>query len=345
MNTKDLKNFELKELEGLIEEVGQKKYLAQYIFTFIHQKRVSGIDDITTLSKRFREILKSEGYFISQISIKQRLEASDGTIKYQFQLSDGELVESVLLFDDGRKTLCISCQVGCAMNCGFCATGKLKLRRDLAAAEIIEQVYKAEQDVGGKINNLVYMGMGEPFENYENVMRSVRILNHEKGANIGARHITVSTCGIVPGIERYGEEEINSRLAVSLNAAFEGLRSKLMPINNKYPLKELFRAIRHYQDKKNQRVTFEYVLIDGVNDSKEDAKMLVDLLRGVNCNVNLIEFNPFAQSSYKSSRVEAIHSFADVLEQANIENSIRFKKGREIKAACGQLGAKDKVNH
>ena len=336
--TKDLKDKTVGEIERIALELGQKKYLAGYVFTFIHTKDARTIADITPLSKAFRATLSERGYFISQLKTVETLTDADGSRKYLFELGDGERVEAVLLCDGQRRTLCVSTQVGCAMRCAFCATGRVKLRRSLTAGEIVEEVNRAEADAG-KINNLVYMGMGEPFDNYDAVLRSVRILNDKSGKNIGIRHITVSTCGIAPAITKLAGEELRPRLAVSLNAPDDTLRSRLMPINRTYSLAKLFAAIRLYQDKTGQRVTFEYVLIDGMNDSEGHAKALIRRLRGIACNVNLIEHNPYPGCALVGSGRERIAQFATILKAAGFETVTRFKLGRRIKAACGQLQA------
>jgi len=335
---KDLKNKTLSELEDIVEDSDQKKYLAKYIFTFIHCKGAADISDISTLSKTFRVELVRQGHYISHLKTARKLADSEGTKKYLFELSDGERIETVLLFDGKRKTLCVSTQAGCSMNCEFCATAKLKFKRNLTAAEIVEQVNVIEED-SGKINNVVYMGMGEPLQNYEAVLKSVRILNHPDGKNIGIRHLTISTCGDAEGIRKLANEDIRPRLAVSLNAPVDELRSRIMAINKKYPIAGLFAAVKDYQKKTGERVTFEYVLIKGLNDSKLHAQMLARLVRQAKCNVNLIEYNPHPHCRYEASDREAIKRFTHVLEEAGVETTIRFKKGRKIKAACGQLGA------
>jgi len=224
------------------------------------------------------------------------------------------------------------------MGCAFCATGKLKLRRNLTAAEIVDQVNTVQKD-SGRISNVVYMGMGEPLANYQAVIKSLGILNHPKGKNIGIRHITVSTCGLVPEIRKLASEDVRPRLAVSLNAPTDELRTKLMPINTKYPIAELLKAVCFYQSRTHQRVTFEYVLIKGLNDSAGHATMLAKLLKGLACNVNLIEHNPFPTCKYAGAGSACIRKFAAVLNEAGIETTTRFRMGRNIKAACGQLGA------
>ena len=353
---KDLKDKTIEELEQIVVSLGQKKYLAGYIFSFIHTKNVDEISQITPLSKALRSQLAEQGYFISQFKIISKLTDPDGTIKYLFELSDGNRIETVLLFDEGppdkdirgqapmqtyggrRRTLCISTQAGCAMNCAFCATGKIKLQRNLTAAEIVDQVNIIQKEAG-RIDNVVYMGMGEPLLNYDAVVRSIRILNHPAGKNIGIRHITVSTCGIVPAIKKLADEEIRPRLAISLNAPTDALRNKLMPINTKYPIKDVLAAANYYQRKAKQRVSFEYVLIKGVNDTVLYARMLARLLRDLRWRINLIEFNPHRLCEFEASGGERIRKFADVLKDAGIKTTIRFKKGQSINAACGQLGA------
>ena len=369
--SKDLKDKTLRELEGIVASLGQKKYLAGYIFKFIHLQNGRDISSLSTLSKAFRAQLVEQGYFISQLKIVESLSDPDSSAKFLFELSDGERIESVLLPEDKRKTLCVSTQVGCAMGCGFCATAKIRLRRSLTAAEIVDQVniisyvparasrgtgilpvdvsdvpgrdaHATEAPDGGATNavtGVVYMGMGEPLQNYDAVLKSIRILNDPAGRNIGIRHITISTCGIAPGIRQLADEGIHPRLAISLNAPTDSLRSKLMPINNKYPLAELLDAVRDYQAKTGQRVTFEYVLMDKVNDSVLHARMLVKLLRGLMYNVNLIEHNPYAGFEYAASSRQRIQRFASVLKDAGVETTIRFRMGRGIKAACGQLQA------
>ena len=343
---KDLKNKTLDELERIVPELEGKKYYADYIFTFVHLNNVADISKITPLSKAFRNKLIEKGYYISQLNIVQKLVGPDGTIKYLFKLADGNYIESVLLFDRGRRTLCLSTQVGCAMNCIFCATGRLKFNRNLTAGEIVDQANCVQED-SGKISNIVYMGMGEPLNNYEAVLKSVRILNHPKGKNFGIRHLTISTCGIAPAIIKLADEDMHPRLAVSLNAPTDSIRTKLMPINAKYPLNRLLNAINIYQSKTGMRVTFEYVLIKGVNDSVLHAEMLVKRLRGINppdrrrikCNVNLIGYNPHAGCKFAASSEEAIKRFAGTLSEGGIETVVRSRMGGEIKAACGQLGA------
>lgn len=334
----DLTGKTLDELEGIVTERGQKKYLAGYLFKYIHAQDGREISEITTLSKAFRAELVERGYFISRLKMVDRLSDPDGSSKYLFELADGGRIEAVLLPEENRRTLCVSTQVGCAMGCGFCATGTVPCRRDLTAGEIVDQVNTA-QEQDGTITNVVYMGMGEPFQNYDAVLKSIRILNHRAGKNIGIRHITISTCGIVPGIDRLADEDLRPRLAISLSAPTDALRNRIMPINRKYPLAKLLEAVRAYQARTGQRVTFEYVMIEKLNDTVNHARLLVKLLRGLMVNVNLIEHNPFPGCKFAGSPRDRIQRFASVLKEAGIETTTRFRMGRKIQAACGQLQA------
>jgi len=364
----DLKDKTLDELEQTVVDLGQKKYLAGYIFDFIHVQGASEVSQITPLSKAFRAQLIEQGYRISRLEVMNKLTDKDGTIKYVFALDTGR-IETVLLHDGGRKTLCVSTQVGCAMGCRFCATAKIPFQQNLTAGQIVDQVnlvcsvpvrasrstdslpviqnhgrdaHVTETPHGvttNRISNIVYMGMGEPLANYGAVLKSLRILNHPKGKNIGIRHITVSTCGLVPAIRRLADEDMLPRLAISLNAPTDELRTRLMPIGAKYPIADLLAAVRFYQSRTRQRVTFEYVMIRDMNDLAEHAKMLLKRLEGISYNVNLIEHNPFPGCEFAGSSGARIKQFASILDRAGIETTVRFRMGRGIKAACGQLGA------
>jgi 23S rRNA (adenine2503-C2)-methyltransferase len=355
---KDLKGKTLDELEQIVVGLGQQKYLAKYIFQFAQTGGATEVCHISPLSKAFRGQLAEQGYYISQLNIIDKLTDPDGTVKYVFELADGHKIETVLLFDGSRRTLCVSTQAGCAMGCAFCATAALKLKRNLKAGEIVDQVNIVGKDET-RISNVVYMGMGEPLQNYEEVVKSVRILNHPAGKNIGIRHLTISTCGIVPGIRRLAAENIRPRLSISLNAPTDVLRGKLMPINAKYPLSEVMSAAKFYLTRAKQRVTFEYVLIKGVNDTTAYAQMLVKLFRdsGLRMDsprhsadgtdggqappwrVNLIEYNPHHRCKFAASSAERIEQFSGILEKAGVKTTVRLKQGQSIKAACGQLGS------
>ncbi|MEN8128265.1 MAG: 23S rRNA (adenine(2503)-C(2))-methyltransferase RlmN [Planctomycetota bacterium] len=333
-----MKNKSYDELLEIVINHGQKPFCGQYLFTFIHQKNALAIDDITPLSKQLRSQLTEEGYSISRINLSEQHDDPDGTVKFVFELNDGARIESVRLKDDSRNTLCVSTQAGCRMGCKFCATGQLKFQRDLTTAEIVDQMYRAEE-VFGRIDNLVYMGMGEPLDNFDNVMRSIEILNHQHGRNIGIRHITVSTCGLPEEITKLAVHEIRPRLAVSLHAPNDEIRSNLMRVGRRYPLKDIIQALKSYQGLTAKRITIEYCMIDGINDKPEHARSLVKLLRPLRVNVNLIELNPFPGCRYSASSPNQIQQFAKILSNSGIETIIRFKRGRSIKAACGQLGA------
>jgi 23S rRNA (adenine2503-C2)-methyltransferase len=333
----DLKNMTLAELQEAVTLMGQKPFTAGYIFSFIHQKGVASIDQITPLSKAFRQDLAAE-HIISSLTLIQRFDDPDGTIKYLFELPGGGRIESVVLLDDDRRTLCVSTQSGCSRRCQFCATGHLKFLRNLTAAEIVDQVIQATRD-GGRISNVVYMGMGEPFDNYDAALRSARILNAPEGLGIGARHITLSTCGITMGIRRLADEDLSVRLAISLHATDDETRVGIMPGIKKEPVSELMRAVKYYQQKTRNRVTFEYIMIKDLNDSTAHARRLAKLLAPVKSNVNLIEYNPHPHSHFVPADRKAIRQFRDILTAAEIETVIRFRRGQAIKAACGQLGA------
>ena len=338
---KDLKSKTFNQLTQTIVDLGGKKYLAKYIFSFIHAKDAAEIDDITPLSKAFRQTLTENGYYISRLKTIEKFVDPDETIKYLFELPDGSRIESVLLSTDApniRKTLCISCQAGCRMGCDFCATARLKFKRNLTAGEIADQVNIIFAD-SGKINNVVYMGMGEPLDNYESVMDSVSIINHHAGKYIGQRHITLSTCGITEGIEKLATEEIVPRLAISLHAPNDKLRARLMPVANRYPLKKLFTSLKSYQMQTRKRITFEYCMIKGTNDSVAHAQELIRLLAPLKSSVNLIEYNPHDGCDLLASNKQVIKRFQDLLMKAGVETVIRYKRGQKIKAACGQLGA------
>ncbi|MCE5185973.1 MAG: 23S rRNA (adenine(2503)-C(2))-methyltransferase RlmN [Planctomycetaceae bacterium] len=335
---KDLKTKTPDELRELAGSCGQKPFAGDYLFSFIHQKDARSIADVTPLSKAFRETLTRQGYFISRLSISQQHDDPDGTIKFVFELGEKSCIESVLLKDEGRQTLCLSTQAGCRMRCRICATGQLRFERDLTPAEIVDQVYCAAQ-AAGRIDNVVYMGMGEPLDNFANAMRSIELLHCESGRNIGIRHITVSTCGLPDGIRQLAVHPLLPRLAVSLHAPTDAARKKIMPSAAKHSLHDILAALKFYQQQTGKRFTIEYCMIAGLNDTAEQARLLVNLLKPFKVNVNLIELNPYPGCPFSASSPEQMRQFANILNHANIETVIRFRRGRSIKAACGQLGA------
>lgn len=335
----DLKNKSLGELQKILTDMGERPFQAKNLFSAIHARGICDIGEVTTLSKPFREKLAAQKFYISQLVPMKKLTDEDGTVKYVFELADKSRVEAVILNDDGRLTACISCQVGCKMDCGFCATGRLRFQRNLNAAEIVSQVYALEKDAG-QISNIVYMGMGEPLDNYTEVLKSIRMLNDPLGRNIGARHLTISTCGLVPGIQKLADEKIQVRLAVSIHAHIDKLRNELMPINTKYDLGQVMKALRDYQKKTGRRVTIEYLLIKDVNDTREHARGLMNMLSGLKCHINLIEYNPHDGAKYRAPSHKTMKDFQWVLEDRGFETTMRFRRGQDIKAACGQLGAR-----
>ena len=335
---KNLKSNTYSDLLELAANCGQKPFVAQYLFTFIHQKDSQSIADITPLSKAFRQRLLDDGFTIAGLELLEKHDDPDGTVKFVFGLCDGGRIETVRLKDGDRNTLCISTQAGCRMGCKFCATGQLQFQRNLTAAEIVDQLYQAEQYCG-KINNVVYMGMGEPLDNFEEVMRSIDILNHKHGRNIGIRHITLSTCGLPDEIRKLAMLTLQPRLAVSLHAPDDVIRRKIMRVGKTHPIDRIMDALKTYLSVTGKRITIEYCMISTVNDKVEHAKALARLLRPLKVNVNLIELNPFEGCPFSPSSSKQIQAFAKVLTDAGIETVIRFKRGRSIKAACGQLGA------
>ena len=336
---KDLKNLLGPQIEEIVVGLGGKPYWAKYLFSFIHTKGAVAIDDVTTLPKAFRQQLTEAGFFISSLATVQTFTDPDHTVKFVFSLPEGgPRIESVLLEDEGRYTLCLSCQAGCRMGCRFCATGHLGFRADLTAAQIVDQLYRI-MATGIEVDNVVYMGMGEPLDNYDQVLRSVRLFNDPAGRNIGQRRITVSTCGVPSGIERLSHEGLQVRLAISLHGPTDEVRQELMPISSRFSIAEVLQAVENYQRRTHRRVTIEYCMIQGINDQPDQARRLVTILAGIDTNVNLIEFNSFPGCPFDPSTKPRIQHFAQVLREGGLEVSIRFKRGRQIRAACGQLGA------
>jgi 23S rRNA (adenine2503-C2)-methyltransferase len=333
MSKVDIKNLSFEELEGFLQGLGKEKYRAKQIFKWIYQKNVTDFDQMTNLSKEFRNDL-SDCAFSSFICPEAEESSPDGTRKYLFRLADGACVESVLIPDEGRNTLCVSSQVGCAMGCGFCLTGSFGLERDLSCAEIVNQVcaVKKLQD----IRNIVFMGMGEPLANLENVTRAVKILISADGLQFSNRRVTISTSGLVPEMEILGRS-VTVNLAVSLNATTDEQRDRLMPVNRKYPIQQLLDACRRFPLPSRRMITFEYVLIGGVNDSLDDAKRFVKLIHGIPAKVNLIPFNEYEQCIYRSPDQAAIDQFHKYLLDRNITVITRSSRGGDISAACGQL--------
>ena len=326
------------ELTEYFLKIGEKKYYATELFSWLYNKRITSFSDATNIKKETREKL-SKDFTISNIEIVTVEKAKD-VRKYLFKLRDGEHIEAVLMNHDYGNSLCISSQVGCNMGCKFCESGRRKKVRNLATGEMVEQILKVENESDLRISHVVIMGIGEPFDNYDNICNFIRIINHPKGLNIGARHITVSTCGLVPKILEFSEFPYQVNLAISLHAPNDKLRGEIMPIAKAYPLKDLINAIKIYLEKTNRRVTFEYIVLAGVNDSADNALELVHLLKGINCYVNLIPYNETEALQYKRSNPLTIAKFYDILKKNNITVTIRREFGGTISAACGQLRSK-----
>ena len=337
---KNIKEYNLDELKDELEQLGEKKYRAEQIFKWIYVDKVKEFDEMTNLSIELREKLKKE-YTMCNFNILKKQGSSDGTKKYLFDVLDGNAIETVLMQYHHGKTICVSSQIGCKMGCKFCASTGIKFVRSLTAGEIVEQILAVEQDIGDKISNVVFMGIGEPFDNYDNVMKAIKIINNQKGLNIGARHISISTSGLVPMIYKFADEELQCTLSISLHATNDAKRSAMMPINNRYNINELMEACRYYINKTNKRISFEYALAKDNNDNLEDAKELVKLLKGMLCHVNLIPINKIENGAYVKSSNENIIKFRDYLNEKGIVATIRRELGSDIDAACGQLRRKN----
>lgn len=341
----NLYSQEITKLENLMLSLDQKKYRATQLYIWLYEKRVDDFDKMSDISLKFREVLK-EKFTLTLPTIDIKQVASDGTIKLLLKLEDGNKIETVLMRYSYGNVVCVSSQVGCNMGCSFCASGLLKKKRNLSVDEMVGQVMVIDkllkqENENQRVTHVVVMGTGEPFDNYDNVMDFVRICNHPKAFAIGARHITVSTCGIVDKILKYANEGLQINLAISLHASNDETRSKLMKINKVYPLKELINACRQYEIIANRRLTFEYILLKGVNDSLENADELADLIKGMLAYVNLIPYNPVNENDYQRSDNKTVKSFLDRLIKRGVTATIRKEFGTDIDAACGQLRAKN----
>ena len=338
----NIRALSLEELTDLVVELGQPKFRAKQIFEWLHKHNATSYDQLTNGPKDLRQKL-SELYPLYQPKVIERKVSADGTRKYLIGLSDGMCVETVGILDDNedeedaRLTVCCSTQVGCAMGCSFCATGKEGFARNLSADEIVDQLIVVQEDFDTKINNIVLMGQGEPFLNYESVIEALHRINQDEGLGIGARKITISTSGIIDGVYDLAEEPEQFRLAVSLHSAIQSTRNKLMPRLANQPLEALHDALLEYSAKKNRRVTFEYMMIDGINDSDKELDMLIAFCDGIKCHVNLIPYNSVEGSQYRSSNQSTQNHWMKVLHSQGIPASIRFSKGSDIDGACGQL--------
>lgn len=342
---KNLSGLTLKEIEQITDELGATKFRARQIHNWIYLKSVKEIDEMTDLSKKFRDELKTVAQ-VTNIKIKVKQVSTDGTIKYLLEFPDGECVETVLMRFDNRANLtaCVSSQVGCAVNCSFCATGKRGFIRNLTYKEIIEQVLTIQRDTGLKVTNVVFMGQGEPLLNLDNVLKAMEMFN--ESFQIGARRLTVSTSGIIPQIKKLANLDMQSTLALSLHASNHEVRKQLMQIENKYPMDELHKALKYYVEKTGRRITIEYLLIKDLNDTITSAKQLAAYLKDIKCNINLIPYNPTAKNDYKRPSNNSIMKFKYLMEHSGKKVTVRLERGGDIDAACGQLSGKvnaDKV--
>lgn len=331
-------NVTLSELEDYLLGHGEKKFRALQIIEWIYGKRVEEFSLMSNLSKELVQKLK-EDFFFSPLTILKKEEDVD-VKKYLFELSDGEHIEAVLMMHDYGTSLCVSSQVGCNMGCKFCESGRLKKIRNLTTADMVSQILEIEKDTGLRISHVVVMGIGEPFDNYDNLIRFIEIINHPKALAIGSRHITVSTCGIVPKILEFASLPYQCNLAISLHAPTDELRNQLMPINKRYPLDVLISTLKKYYEKTNRRITFEYILLNGINDDASCALSLAQLLQGMNCYVNLIPYNETNNLTFQRSNAIQIAKFYDILKKNKIQVTIRREFGHNISAACGQLRSK-----
>lgn len=340
MEKTDIKSMYFDELSESLKSLGLPSFRAKQVWQWLHQKGVVSFDEMTNLSKQLRDTL-SEEYVIKFCEVERKsVSALDGTVKYLFRLHDGQFIESVLMKYKYGYSLCVSTQVGCRMNCAFCATGVGGFIRNLSASEILSQVHAAQNDMNIKVSHIVLMGMGEPMDNYDNVIRFLKLVNNDDGLNIGMRNISLSTCGIIPGIKKLQNENLQLTLSVSLHAPNDNVRSKLMPVNKKYPVDELLTACREYADETSRRISYEYAMFGGVNDSDECAVELAEKLKGTLAHINLIPANDVTESGLKSSTPERIKRFSEILEKAGRNVTVRRSLGGDIDASCGQLRSK-----
>ncbi len=335
---KNIFDLTVEDLEEYFINKGSKKFHALQLFNFLYEKRIKNIEEVTTIKKELLEEIKKDFSFdeIKLVLVEKDKDVS----KYLFELYDKEHIEAVLMRHDYGLSVCVSSQVGCNMGCCFCESGRRKKVRNLEVYEMVEELLLIEEETKEKITHVVVMGIGEPFDNYDNLVKFLKIINHPKGLSIGARHITVSTCGIIPKIEEFSNLPLQINLAISLHAPNNKLRSEIMPINKVYPLDELIKAIKKYIEKTNRRVTFEYILLKDINDSKKCALELANLVKGINCYINLIPYNETNNLSFMRSNTVQIMEFYDILKKNNVNVTIRREFGSKISAACGQLRSK-----
>ncbi len=333
----DIKSLEISELEKFILEIGEAKFRAKQIYEWLHKKLVLNFDEMSNLSLSMKGKLKTLAHITSIKEELVRISKLDDTRKYLFELEDGNIIESVLMKYKHGNSICISSQVGCRMGCTFCASTIDGLVRNLTAAEMLDQVYSIQKSLGERISNIVIMGSGEPMDNYDNIVKFVRLITSSDGLNISQRNITISTCGIVPRMRKLAEEGLQVTLALSLHAPNDEIRRNLMPIAKTYSIEDILSACSYYFEKTGRRVSYEYSLVRGVNDNKEEAKRLIELLKHMKGHINLIPVNPIEERDYKESSKKAIYEFKNELERNGLNVTIRREMGRDIDGACGQL--------
>lgn len=335
-----IKNYNLEKLKDKLEEMGEKPFRAEQIFKWLYKKNVTAYNEMTNLSMDLRKRLE-DTFEICNFNILKKEESKDGTKKYLFELPDENTIETVLMEYKYGKTICVSSQVGCKMGCKFCASTGIPFERNLDSGEILEQILAVQRDENIRISNIVFMGIGEPLDNYDNIINAIKILNHPKGLEVGARHISISTSGIVPKIYDLADENIQCTLSISLHCTDDKTRSKLMPVNKVYNINELMNACKYYISKTNRRISFEYALLKDENDNIQNARELVKLLKGLLCHVNLIPVNIIENGKFTKSTTENIMKFRDYLNANGIVATIRRELGSDIEAACGQLRRKN----
>ncbi len=333
----DLKSMNLAEMTEFIVSIGEKPFRAKQVYQWIHEKQADSFDEMTNISKKMRELLADAGYLTTLKKEEVQISQLDGTRKYLFQLEDGNVIESVLMRYKHGNSVCISSQVGCRMGCRFCASTLDGLVRGLRPAEMLDQIYQIGKDIGERISNVVVMGTGEPMDNFDNLLRFIELLTDENGLHISQRNLTVSTCGIVPRMRELADKKLQITLALSLHASNQEKRLSLMPVANKYDIHEVVDACRYYFDQTGRRVTFEYSLVGGVNDTDQDAEELCRLVKGMNCHINLIPVNPIKERDYVQSNAKVIAAFKNKLEKNGLAVTVRREMGRDIDGACGQL--------
>lgn len=333
----DYKSLTLGELKTLLGEMGQPAFRAGQVYSWLHQKQVTSFEEMTNLPQALRDRLAQEGYITVHKVARKLVSKLDGTQKFLFQLRDGNCIETVLMKYKHGNSLCISSQVGCRMGCNFCASTLGGLVRNLTPSEMLEEVYAAQRESGEKVSSIVLMGIGEPLDNFDNVMQFLEILSSPEGMNLSLRHVSLSTCGLVDGIYKLMEKKLQLTLSISLHAPNDEIRNRTMPVNKKYNVAELMKACRDYFRVTGRRISFEYALIGGVNDRPQDAKELAALLKGMPCHVNLIPVNPVKERGYQRGSRESIARFQQQLEKLGINATVRRELGSDINAACGQL--------